>query len=128
MPTVLIGTIGCSGLRREKLVAISTSARETRVYLRNFPGLVVTTIGAAATVIGVAVTANGSNNASSPVLIIAGVGAMAWGAQHFKTAYSALSRSLWWYNRDAARATTERDASCQRGTGGRCEVQTSGRH
>ena len=113
----LVGTVGWfSDFDVEKLVASSPSARaEARVYkTNNFRASVVTTIGAAATVIGVAVTANSSNNASSPILIIAGVGAMAWGGQHFKTAYSALSRSLWWYNRDAARTAAERDASCPR--------------
>ena len=107
----LIGTVGWfSDFDVEKLVATSPSARaEARVYkTNNFRASVVTSIGAAATVIGVAVTANGSNDASSPILIIAGVGAMAWGAQHFKAAYSALSRSLWWYNRDSGRTATER--------------------
>ena len=107
----LIGTVGWfSDFDVEKLVAISPSARaEARVYkTNNLRGSVVTSIGAAATVIGVAVTANGSNNASSPVLIIGGLGAVVWGAQHFRIAYSALSRSLWWYNRDVARTATER--------------------
>jgi hypothetical protein len=107
----LIGTIGWfSDFDVEKLVATSPSARaEARVYkTNNFRASLVTSIGAAATLIGVAVTANGSNDASSPILIIAGVGAMAWGSQHFKLAYSALSRSLWWYNRDTARTATER--------------------
>lgn len=107
----LIGTVGWfSSFDVEKLVASSPSARaEARVYkTNNLRGSVVASIGAATTLIGVAVTANSSNNASSPILIIAGVGAMAWGAQHFKTAYSALSRSLWWYNRDVARTATER--------------------
>lgn len=102
----LIGTVGWfSDFDVEKLVATSPSARaEARVYkTNNFRGSVVTSIGAAATVIGVAVTVNGSSNASSPILIIGGLGAVAWGAQHFKIAYSALSRSLWWYNRDVAR-------------------------
>lgn len=107
----LIGTVGWfSDFDVEKLVAISPSARaEARVYkTNNLRGSVVTSIGAAATVIGVAVTANGSNNASSPILIIGGLGAVVWGAQHFRIAYSSLSRSLWWYNRDVARTATER--------------------
>jgi hypothetical protein len=89
----------------EKLVAASPSARaEARVYkTNNFRGSVVTTVGALAAAIGIVVVANSSNNASSPILIIGGVGAMGWGAQHFHAAYSALSRSLWWYNRDLAR-------------------------
>lgn len=91
----------------EKLVAPSAAALiEARRYnTNNFRGSVVGTIGAATTLIGILVTANSSNNASSPMLIVAGVGTMAWSAQHFKIAYSALSRSLWWYNHDVARTT-----------------------
>jgi hypothetical protein len=104
----LIGTVGWfSSFDVEKLVASSPSAQaEARVYkTNNFRGSVIASIGAATTVIGVAVTANSSNNAASPMMIIAGAGVIAWGAQHFKIAYSALSRSLWWYNRDIARAS-----------------------
>lgn len=107
----LIGTVGWfSDFDVEKLVATSPSAlAEARVYkTNNLRGSVVTSIGAVATVIGVAVTANSSNNASSPILIIGGLGAVAWGAQHFRIAYSALSRSLWWYNRDINRTAAER--------------------
>jgi hypothetical protein len=91
----------------EKLVAVSPSAQaEARRYnTNNFRGSIVGSIGAAATLIGVVVTANSSNNASSPILIIGGVGAMAWSAQQFKTASGALSRSLWFYNRDVARSS-----------------------
>jgi hypothetical protein len=103
-------TVGTAGWFRtfdvEKLVAASPSAQsDARVYkTNNFRASVVGSIGAAATLIGVAVTANSSNDASSPILIIGGVGAMAWAAQHFTIAYSALSRSLGWYNRDVGRA------------------------
>jgi hypothetical protein len=90
----------------ERLVATSPSAQtDARLYkTNNFRASVVGSIGATVTLIGVAVTANASNNASSPILIIGGVGMMAWAAQHFTIAYSALSRSLWWYNKDIARA------------------------
>jgi hypothetical protein len=90
----------------EKLVATSPSAlSDARLYkTNNVRASVVGSIGATVTLIGVAVTANASNNASSPILIIGGVGMMAWAAQHFTIAYSALSRSLWWYNKDIARA------------------------
>ena len=90
----------------EKLVATSPSAlSDARLYkTNNVRASVVGSIGATVTLIGVAVTANASNNASSPILIIGGVGMMAWAAQHFTIAYSALSRSLWWYNRDLGRA------------------------
>lgn len=103
----VVGTAGWfRSLDVEKLVAASPSAQsEARLYkTNNFRGSVVGSIGAAAAAIGVVVTANSSNNASSPILIIGGLGAMAWGAQHFNIAYSALSRSLWWYNRDLARS------------------------
>jgi len=103
----VVGTAGWfRGLDVEKLVAASPSAQsDARLYkTNNFRASVVGSIGAAATLIGVAVTANASNNASSPILIIGGVGAIAWSAQHFNIAYSALSRSLWWYNRDLARS------------------------
>jgi len=89
----------------EKLVAASPSARaEAQVYRRkNLQGSIVGGLGALTLGVGVIVAANSSNNASSPVLIIAGAGAMAWGAQHVSMAYSALSRTLWLYNRDLTR-------------------------
>jgi len=104
----VVGTAGWfRSFDLEKLVAPSPSALvEARRYnTNNFRGSVVGSIGAATTLIGILVTANSSNNASSPMLIVAGVGTMAWSAQHFRIAYSALSRSLWWYNRDVARTT-----------------------
>ena len=101
--------VGTSGWFRDfdltQLLASSPSAvAEARVYQTdNFRGSIVGGIGAATTLVGVLVAANSSNNASSPVLVIAGVSAMVWGAQHLSTSYSALSRALWWYNRDLTR-------------------------
>jgi hypothetical protein len=69
----------------------------------NFRGSLVGGAGTAATVVGILVAANGSNNASTPIIVVAGVSAMVWGAQHLSMSYSALSRAMWWYNRDAAR-------------------------
>ncbi len=90
----------------EKLVATSPSAQaEARVYkTNNFRGAVVGSVGAAAAAVGLVVATRSSSGASSPILIIGGVGAMAWGAQHMRIAFAALSRSLWWYNRDLARS------------------------
>ncbi len=89
----------------EKLVATSPSAQaEARVYkTNNFRGAVVGSVGAAATAVGLVVATRSSSGAASPILIIGGVGAMAWGAQHMRKSFAALSRSLWWYNRDVAR-------------------------
>jgi hypothetical protein len=88
----------------EKVVAASPPAlAEARVFkTNNFRGSVVTSLGAVATVVGVVVAANGKS-AATPILIIGGVGAMGWGVQHMNTAVAALSRSLWWYNRQVAR-------------------------
>jgi hypothetical protein len=99
----LIGTAGWfrdPGI--DKLLASSPRAlTEARAYeTNNFRGSLVGSAGALATLIGIVVTANGSNDASSPILIIAGVSGMVWGAQHLSISYSALSRALWWYNRD----------------------------
>ncbi|HMI55059.1 MAG TPA: hypothetical protein VK494_02630 [Gemmatimonadaceae bacterium] len=102
-------TIGTVGLFRsfelEKLVESSPHAvAEARAFERdNFAGSVVGALGAVTLGIGAIVTSNSSNNASSPVLIIAGAGAIAWGVQHLNRGYSSLSRALWWYNRDLHR-------------------------
>ena len=90
----------------EKLVATSPSAQaEARVYkTNNLRGAVVTSVGAATTAVGLFAATRSSSGAASPILIIGGVGAMAWGAQHMRVAVAALSRSLWWYNRDLARS------------------------
>ena len=89
----------------EKLVASSPQAvTEARAFkTNNFRGSLVGGLGALTLGIGAVVTANSSNNAASPILIIAGGGVMVWGAQQLNAGYSALSRALWWYNRDLAR-------------------------
>jgi hypothetical protein len=102
----VVGTLGWfRDFDLTQLLASSPSAvADARVFeTNNFRGSVVGAIGATTTLIGVAVAANSSNNAASPVLIIGGVGAMVWGAQHLSMSYSALSRALWWYNRDLKR-------------------------
>jgi hypothetical protein len=102
----VVGTLGWfRDFDLTQLLASSPSAvADARVFqANNFRGSVIGAIGATTTMIGVVVAANSSNNAASPVLIIGGVGAMVWGAQHLSTSYSALSRALWWYNRDLKR-------------------------
>ncbi|MGH7650319.1 MAG: hypothetical protein ACREMS_00600 [Gemmatimonadaceae bacterium] len=101
--------VGTSGWFRdydlEKLLAASPRAvAEARDYeTQNFRGSLVGGLGALTTVVGVVIAANGSNDASSPILVIAGVSGIVWGAQHLSMSYSALSRAIWWFNRDAAR-------------------------
>jgi hypothetical protein len=102
----VVGTLGWfRDFDLTQLLATSPSAvADARVFqTNNFRGSVIGAIGATTTLIGVVVAANSSNNAASPVLIIGGVGAMVWGAQHLSMSYSALSRALWWYNRDLKR-------------------------
>ena len=102
----VVGTLGWfRDFDLTQLLASSPPAvADARVFQRdNFRGSLVGSIGATTTLIGVIVAANSSNNAASPVLVIGGVGAMVWGAQHLSMSYSALSRALWWYNRDLKR-------------------------
>ena len=102
----VVGTLGWfRDFDLTQLLASSPPAvADARVFQTdNFRGSLVGTIGATTTLIGVIVAANSSNNAASPVLVIGGVGAMVWGAQHLSMSYSALSRALWWYNRDLKR-------------------------
>jgi len=102
----LVGTGGWfRDIELEKLVASSPNAvSQARLYEKNnFRGSLVGTVGAVTSVVGLVLTTNSSNSASSPVLIIGGVGAMVWGVQHVNMSYSALSRALWWYNRDLPR-------------------------
>jgi len=99
----VIGTVGWfRDFDVEKLVESSPHAvTEARAFkTNNFRGSLVGGLGALTLVTGAILTANSSNNAASPILMIAGAGAVGWGAQHLNSGYSALSRALWWYNRD----------------------------
>jgi hypothetical protein len=101
--------IGTAGLFRDfdvtQLVGSSPQAvTEARAFkTNNFRGSLVGGLGAATVVVGAILTSNSSNNAASPILIVAGAVAVAWGAQHLNRGYSALSRAVWWYNRDLTR-------------------------
>jgi hypothetical protein len=102
----VIGTVGWfrdSGI--EKLLEPSpqavTEAREFKS--QNFRGSLIGGLGALTVVTGAIITSNSSNNASSPILIVAGAGAMFWGAQQLNRGFASLSRALWYYNRDLKR-------------------------
>lgn len=101
----VVGTVGWfRDFDVEKLVQSSPRAvADARDFkISNFRGSLVTTIGASLVAIGIAVAGNNSNNASTPILIIAGAGGIGWGLNHLNSSYAALSRALWWYNRDLA--------------------------
>lgn len=89
----------------QKLVESSPRAvvEAKNFQTNNFRGSLVSALGATTMVVGIVVSANSSNNAASPILIIGGAGAVGWGLQHINIGYRALSKSLWWYNRDSAR-------------------------
>lgn len=102
-PGAILGTVGWfRDYDVEKLVESSPQAVADAQKFRtsNFRGSVLTAMGATTALVGIVVTTNSSNNAASPMLILAGAGVMAWGAQHINRGYDALSRSVWWYNRD----------------------------
>jgi hypothetical protein len=99
----VIGTVGWfRDFDVEKLVQSSPQAAAAAKDFRvsNYRGSLVSTIGASLVAIGLVVAGNNSNNASTPVLIIAGAGGIGWGLRHINASYAALSRSLWWYNRE----------------------------
>jgi hypothetical protein len=101
--------VGTAGLFRdfdvEKLVSSSPQAViEARAFkTNNFRGSLVGGLGATTVVVGAILTSNSSNNAASPILMVAGAIATAWGVQHLNMGYAALSRAMWWYNRDLTR-------------------------
>lgn len=102
----VVGTVGWfRDFDVEKLVQSSpqASAAARDFSVSNFRGSLVTTIGASLVAIGLVVAGNNSNNASTPVLIIAGAGGIGWGLNRLNASYAALSRAMWWYNRDLSR-------------------------
>ena len=104
--STVIGTVGWfRDFDVEQLVAASPRAvTEARTFKsENFHGSLVGGIGALTFISGIIIASNSSNNAASPVLIVAGAGAIGWGAVHLQASYSALSRAFWWYNRDLSR-------------------------
>ena len=89
----------------EQVVSRSpVAAAEARVYKINYmQGQIAALAGVAALASGIVLSSNGANNASTPILIVGGGIATLWGAQHLNTAFRALSRSIWWYNRELPR-------------------------
>jgi len=102
----VVGTVGWfREFDVEKLVASSPRAvTEARIFAtHNFRGSVASAIGATMVGVGILVAGNNSHNASTPIIIFAGGGAIGWGLQQINAGYGALSKSLWWYNHDQSR-------------------------
>lgn len=102
----VIGTVGWfRQFDVEKLVESSPRAvAEARIFQsHNSRGSVVSAMGAAMVGIGILVAGNNGHNASTPIIIFAGAGAIGWGLQQINMGYAALSKALWWYNHDQSR-------------------------
>lgn len=89
----------------EKIVAGSPRAETEAKLFRagHRRGALAASIGTVTLVVGIAVASSNANNAATPVLMVAGAGGMLWGARQINSAYSSLSRAVWWYNRDLPR-------------------------
>ena len=98
-----IGTFHTPDLSR--IVAPSANAvREAREFERNQrPGSIATLIGGI--IVGTSIAVSTRNDASWGLLSaeLIGTGLVVYGAVHLNRAYNALSKSLWWYNRDLKR-------------------------
>lgn len=98
--------VGTAGVLRatnvEKLVAGSHRAEsEARLFRANHrPGSIATAVGAMTFVAGAVAATSSAGTAATPVLMVVGVGGMVWGVRKLNTAYTSLSRAVWWYNRD----------------------------
>lgn len=98
--------LGTAGVLRapdvEKIVAGSRRAEtEARVFRANHrPGSIGITLGAVTFVAGAVAATSSVGTAATPMLMVVGVGGMVWGVRKLNTAYTSLSRAVWWYNRD----------------------------
>ena len=86
-----------------QLVAPSENAmKEARVFNRNHgPGTLISALGAV--VLGVSFAVASNNDDASWGLVaaeVAGSGLILYGGIRLNRAFNALSKSLWWYNRD----------------------------
>jgi len=98
--------VGTAGVFRTadvaQIVAGSPRAEaEARLFKASHrSGAVASALGALTFGVGLIATTNSSNNAATPILMIGGLGSILWGARRLDSAYSSLSRAVWWYNRD----------------------------
>lgn len=98
--------VGTAGVFRtanvESIVAGSRRAEsEAKLFRANHrSGSIAVAVGAGTFVIGAVAATSSAGSAATPVLMVAGVGGIVWGARKLNTAYTSLSRAVWWYNRD----------------------------
>jgi hypothetical protein len=99
----VVGTIGT--LRRfdlTKLVGPSENAlREAREFNRDYtPGMLASMIGGLAVGVSLGILANNEPSWGLIAAEAAGAGLVFYGGIRLNRAYNALSKSIWWYNRD----------------------------
>ena len=100
----LVGKIGVfRGIDVTRLVASSEKATiEAKRFVRDYkPGVLLLSLGIATLGAGIGVSEiQNVNRAITTGLMLAGTGLIVYGAGRLENAYNALSRSIWWYNRD----------------------------
>ena len=100
----LIGKIGVfRGIDVTRLVASSEKATiEAKSFARDYrPGVLLLSVGIATLGAGIGLSEiQNVNRAITTGLMLAGTGLIIYGAGRLENAYNALSRSIWWYNRD----------------------------
>jgi hypothetical protein len=100
----LLGKIGVfRGVDVTKLVASSEKAMiEAKSFARDYkPGVLLLSLGIATLGAGIGVSEiHDVNRTITTGLMLAGTGLIVYGAGRLENAYNALSRSIWWYNRD----------------------------
>lgn len=103
----VLGKIGVfRGIDIAKLVSPSEKATiEARNFAHDYgPGTWLTSIGIAT--LGAAIGVSRIHDVNGSIttgLILAGTGLIVYGGGRLQNAYNALSRSVWWYNRDLKR-------------------------
>ena len=86
-----------------RLVASSEKATiEAKAFARDYkPGVLLLSLGIATLGAGIGVSEiHDVNQVITTGLMLAGTGLIVYGAGRLENAYNALSRSIWWYNRD----------------------------
>ena len=104
--TVVVKIGAFRGVDVARIVSPSANAvAEAKVFERDYrPGTWIASLGIAT--LGLAIGTSriaGVNQAIPTGFTIAGVGLISWGGYRLGNAYRALSKSIWWYNRDLVR-------------------------
>ena len=99
-----VGKIGVfRGIDVTRLVASSEKATiEAKRFARDYkPGVLLLSLGIATLGAGIGVSEiQNVNRVITTGLMLAGTSLIVYGAGRLENAYNALSRSIWWYNRD----------------------------